>query len=368
VTTQLTPINVVNTYQKFQQEEGIPIVTGFFVEDLEDVDVKPWARLGGLGSYINLDGCGGVVDCYIAEIPPGGKLNPKQHMFEELMYVVSGRGATQVGESPSTGVTFEWGPGSVFSVPLNMWHQHFNGSGDEPARLMAVTNAPLIMNLFHNQDFVFKNDFTFSDRAPGANRFQGEGTKWRGDAGAGFVWETNFIPNAISFSLDDVAGRGAGGTNAMLELAHNTLTAHISEFPVGRYKKAHRHGPGAHVIVLTGTGFSLLWPRWGEPGSTRVDWKPGSVVVPPTEWFHQHFNGGNTPARYLALRWGSRRYPMSLGDSGDDSSISQKDGGGQIEYPDEDPCIHEMFEEAIGQQGAECRMRSFISQCNGTVD
>ena len=32
------------------------------------------------------------------------------------------------------------------------------------------------------------------------------------------------------------------------------MTSHISQFPVGTYKKAHAHGPGAHVIILVAKG------------------------------------------------------------------------------------------------------------------
>ena len=89
-------------------------------------------------------------------------------------------------------------------------------------------------------------------------------------------------------------------------------------------------------------GYSLLWPEHGEV--TRVDWKPGSVVVPPSQWFHQHFNSGADPARYLALRWNSWRYNfVALGDD-KPIEVSVKDGGTQIEYEDEDPKIHEFFE------------------------
>ena len=41
-------------YEVFQEKEGIPSVKGFFIEDLMDVEVKPWDRMGVFGSYLNL--------------------------------------------------------------------------------------------------------------------------------------------------------------------------------------------------------------------------------------------------------------------------------------------------------------------------
>ena len=368
--TTLEPIPKIDTYLEFQMDEGIPSVKGFFVEDLATVEVKPWARMGGLGTYINLDGTGGTNDCYVCEIPPGKDLNPERHMFEETIYVVSGRGATRVGNDEATRTAFEWQEGSVFSIPLNTWHQHFNGSGTDPVRFAAVTNAPLVMNLFHSQEFVFDNTYAFADRGTDEKWFQGEGRKWQGDAGGAYIWETNLVPDIRSFPLGRLDNRGAGGSNVLFELAYNTMTAHCSEFPVGRYKKAHRHGPGAHVIIISGQGFSLLWPNGGGADAVqRVDWRPGSIVVPPSDWFHQHFNSGAEPARYLALRWGSRRYQLSLGSGGDgDSSVSQKEGGKQIEYEDEDPQIHRQFEADLEKHGATCRMRSFFDMCAGVDD
>lgn len=338
-------------YQKWIESQGIPILKEFYVEDLGTVELRPWAWKGGRGAYLNLIGTGESNDSYICEIPAGQSLHPQRYLFEEMIYVVSGRGATSVWDERGSKSTFEWGPGSLFSPPINTWRQHFNGSGREPARLFAVTSAPLVINLFHNPEFVFDNPFSFKDRFDGAeDYFSGKGESY--DYRAIKVWDTNFIADVRSIDLHVRANRGAGGRFLGIELSENSMTAHIAEFPVGTYKKAHRHGPGAHVVILGGKGFSLMWPEGSD--IQKFDWHERSVIVPPEMWFHQHFNAGSEPARYLALRWNSRKFPMREKGFGTDKSI--KEGGDQIEYEDEDPRIRAIFEKELSREGLTSRM------------
>ena len=173
VTTEHPTLERINAYREFQQQEGIPIIEGFAVEDLSTVEVAPWPRKGGRGTFINLEGTGGTNDAYVCEIPPGGALNPGRQLFEEMVYVLEGNGSTQVWYDEGRKVSFEWKPGSLFAIPLNAWHRHYNGRGDRPARYLAVTNAPVVMNLFHNLRFVFETPFVFDDRFAGQPSFLG---------------------------------------------------------------------------------------------------------------------------------------------------------------------------------------------------
>ena len=72
----LKTLERVNSYTDFVRGEGIPVIHGFAIEDLKTVELAPWARKGGRGAYVNLEGTGGTNDAYVSEIPPGGSLNP----------------------------------------------------------------------------------------------------------------------------------------------------------------------------------------------------------------------------------------------------------------------------------------------------
>src|SRR3990170_4596615 len=84
----------LSSYQKWLQQEGLPVITGYYIEDLKTVEVQPWARKEARGTYINLEGTGGTNDAYVCEIGPGKATAPQRHLFEELIFVVSGAGGT----------------------------------------------------------------------------------------------------------------------------------------------------------------------------------------------------------------------------------------------------------------------------------
>ena len=115
----------------------------------------------------------------------------------------------------------------------------------------------------------------------------------------------------------------------------------MSVFPSKSYKKAHRHGPGVVIVIPAGEGYSVMWPEGKE--KVVIPWHEGSVFVPPNRWFHQHFNVGSSPARYLALH-----APRVIRGSGERIEDVQRD---QIEYPDEEPWIRHKFKEELVQRG-----------------
>ena len=56
---------------------------------------------------------------------------PQRHLYEEVVYVSEGDGSTQIELPNGEKRSFEWGPTSLFAIPLNATYRHFNGSGHE---------------------------------------------------------------------------------------------------------------------------------------------------------------------------------------------------------------------------------------------
>lgn len=361
-----SPYFLRDPYREFLRSEGIPVVEAYSVDCLE-LPLEPWERVGGLGAYVDLTGRGDFTSAFVVEIPARGQLNPEQHVFDKVYYVFKGRGSTTIELPNGKKHSFEWGPGSMFGIPINVKHQLFNGSGSEPARLAACTNMPIYLNLTHNLKFIFENPFVFEDRLGDSDRyFRGEG-EFRPVRPGRHQWETNFVPDIRGFELPEWKERGAGGRNIMYTLADSPMHVHLSEFPVGTYKKGHYHGAGAHIFIVSGQGYSLLWQHGEDPVNTvRVDWKVGSLYAPPDgPTYHQHFNTAGAPSRYLVMVGvNGSRYPVLESRRRDDEirrvDKSLKDGGRQIEYADEDPRILELFESELAKHGQSSKMRQMV--------
>jgi hypothetical protein len=368
------PFSERTPYEQWMAAEGVPIHTGYHVPDVRALALKPWERLGAKGALIDLEGAEGTDGAYVFELAPGASTSPQRYLFEESLYVLDGEGETAVWHEGSQKEIFRWARRTLFSPPLNTWRQHTN-RGTAPARLIAFTDLPLVMDLFHSAEFIFDNDFAFRDRydrEPGyftvnASKMKIAGsaaTFGEGEKGAVGVLDTGLVPDVNGIELFEARARGLKNKSAEIVLSDNSMQSHLSEFEVGTYKRAHRHGPGSHVLALGGVGYSLMWtsvPRYSEaPKQVRVDWKDGTLFVPPDRWFHQHFNAGETAAKYMATTWiGGKYFVKGMGGGGRThrlNTISTHHGGNMVDYPDEDPAIRSIFEEELRKNGVAVRM------------
>jgi mannose-6-phosphate isomerase-like protein (cupin superfamily) len=335
-------------YEQWCERQGVPIVRGFYVADLTEVATAEWVAKGVSGAIIQLDGADDTNGSYVLKIDRSSASTWQRHVYEELYYAVSGSGTIELRRDGEI-ERHDWTPGAVFAPPLNVEYRLLASTD---VTLYCVTGAPPVVNLFHNAGFLDDNPFAFADRlAPvgdGVNGyFDSRGRLWKRPDGAG-IWETTWIDDVNTFELPRLAKRGGDGKMVTFQLGEGSLVAHISQFPSGQYKKAHRHGPGANIVILGGQGYSLLWENDGDDPQ-RVDWGPNSIFVPPDMWWHQHFNSGTDPARYVALRWGSRKHMINHKYQG--TLVDRRQGGNQIEYDEQSPRIDELFTAECARNG-----------------
>lgn len=351
-------------YDVWLRKEGVITYRGYAVDDLKTIAVVPWERIGGLGAVIRFVGSGYINDARVIEIPPRKSLKPQKQLYEECVYIVSGIGATQLWYDGQPKQVVEWQRQSLLVIPPNVNYQHFNADPHYPVRYFSTTTAPLLFDIFGNEDFIFNCDFRFYDRYTGYSEdYSTQAKGWVRKEWPPQIWETNFVPNVAAFDkLLPFEGRGKGNKGVLFKLANGRAMVHMAEFPEGTYKKAHRHGPAANVITVFGRGYSLLWEGEKEKQGVlnkaiKIDWHEDSVLVPPEGWWHQHFSTNNGSTRYLPVH-----APGVLGSKEESSPQEGMKGKNQIDYSEEDPEIFELFVKEIAKTGAKLDERMSMAR------
>ena len=296
----------------------------------------------------------------LIELPPGVSTDWLRHLYDEVFYVLagSGRAAIETGDGAHE---LEWGPRALFSPPLNARFRLVNTSAGEPARLLCGNDLPFLMNVFRNEALLFDHPYGFAQRLTRSGYLSGDGD-FLPLAPGRHTWETSVVPDLATFALPEWEARGAGNRNINMILSGSSMHVHVSELPPGTYTKGRWHDPGVHVTAIGGTGYTLIW----KPEATsfeRLELRPDSVYALPDETFHQHFNTGPQPLRYLAISIGNDRYPMLAGKIRRKQVFDKpvKAGGLQIDYEDQDPRIHAMWCEELARSGVASRMEHVAS-------
>src|SRR5258707_4926941 len=140
----------VDAYLDWVEAEGLSVFEDYAV-DLFAVETATWPRYGVKAAAVHLKGRGDFANMVVFDLPPGGATAPQRHLYEDVVYVLEGNGSTQIEFADGAKKSFEWGPRSLFAIPLNARHRHFNGSGRARALIVSTTDLPLVMNTFHDE-------------------------------------------------------------------------------------------------------------------------------------------------------------------------------------------------------------------------
>ncbi len=383
-------------YDIFMEEQGVPIYRDIGVRRVQDLPLRPWRRMGGKGTFIQLFGTEGLWGCYVVEVPGAGALNAERHLYEEIYLVVEGHGTTEVwAEGSNKKLVFEWQKGSLFSIPLNSWHRIVNATAS-PALLLAGTTAPNILNLFSNADFVFNCPYSFKDRFNPTDDYYKSNEEIEAEPVRGLAMRrTNIIPDVTNCELPLDNRRSPGTRRIEPHMTGNKFYLFVEQHETGRYTKAHAHRSAAVLVCLKGKGYTYTWPvalgttPWKDGFGDlvkRQDYEAvGMVSAAPMggNWFHAHFDVSREPLRLsgwfgptapwdlfadavgqLRMRppAGSGLGPLGSVSQGrsdemiDYGGVDIQDGGTAISYRDEDPFLRREFEVTLRREGIVSRM------------
>ena len=259
---------------------------------LEDVAMEETARGTRVGVYVGVDGDRPTrsMDALAHEIDPGVTSTIHRHSWDAMVFVVAGRGWTQID-----GQRIDWGPGDSLHLPAWSWHRSGN-DGSETARYLSFSSEPLLATM--GMSVLDDRGHTPVDQLPARPEFSpapkgsdpyarrvrrlAREQEQRRSGRLHTDWDSlELLPTPrgtrTTFLLDRAIGYEASGiTMAMFEIGPN------------RGQSMHRHPGEAWLYVVEGEGHSYLG---AEPeGGENQPWKKGDIIVVDHFLWHQHFN------------------------------------------------------------------------------
>jgi len=241
----------------------------------------------------------------IVELPAGGKLAVRRHLAEEMVYIISGQGYTAIwNQANGKKERYDWKEGDYLSPTLNAWHQHVNASTSAPSRILVISCAPLIKNLFKSEALLSSVDYSFPERW---EKSVAQKPEYVGDDEEGAL----AVRMKVGHLLPDLPGRAmqerrGGVLGITIRPEGDMAQNHIMEMEVREYLNSEENSPGhRHVwetvyFIVGGDGFAML-QRQGEP-ERRLDWKAGELFVVETNEYHLHRARSGGTARVVQVK------------------------------------------------------------------
>jgi hypothetical protein len=272
---------MVDPYRNWAKDEGVPIVEADTL-DLFTLDTKPWARFGMKGAICHLTGRCDYLTAFLFELLPGATSAPTRHVYEEAFYVLQGSGETEIILSDGSMHRIEWGPKSLFAVPVNASARH-RSHGPKTALFVALNDMRYLMGLYRNEAFLFANASPMHARQAQAMT-------------VGLLAS----PAALDAQEAEINP---------LPLADMSVGADVTCLAPKTSTKARRQMQGRHILGVDGAGFTLSFASQTSE-IVRTDWRHGIITGLAGMRYHQHFNAKQEPARFIAIELGSISSPM----------------------------------------------------------
>jgi gentisate 1,2-dioxygenase len=229
-------------------------------------------------------------------------------------------------------VQHPWEAGDFVCVPFFAWHKHFVVAEDQELMHMAVTTGPFGiatgLAIYESEEqpeyWVYAQEGEEAQRTlipggaevPAGGKIEIEQSQWKPEApsGEGPPTPHELYYEQLSWAVAEEARRRAAkvvskwselrwGATPMGRMAYavhprlgfytKVLSTAVAEIPPGRRSGAHRHTYEETNYVLSGEGYAIIEDR-------RYDFKSGDVLVIPVFAWHQYFNTGSEPARFIS--------------------------------------------------------------------